>query len=368
MSEHAPGLLSVAAKRAWPGFSLDVELEETLDGIVGLFGPSGSGKSTLLRIIAGLEQQSTGEVGFGDERWQSTADNIFMPPHQRPVGYVFQHARLFPHLTVAGNLDYAHRRGSRSGDVDARSEIIAAMNLAPLLSRAVGALSGGEMQRVSLARTLMSGPRLLLLDEPLAALDVRAKNDILPYLENLPKRFNIPAIFVSHAVDEMARLADKVIALDEGRIAAVGSAAEILSGEALRTMSLPFEPVTVLEVTVAGHMPELHLTRVMYGDQVLTVPEMSHAAEGDSARLSVRAGDVVLATARPEGLSVQNILQGTVSGVSGIAGTAFSLVSVDLGGALLTARVTHQAVSDLSLQAGTSVYALIKTAIFDRGI
>ena len=361
-------MLSVAAKRSWPGFSLDVELEETLDGIVGLFGPSGSGKSTLLRIIAGLEQPSTAEVGFGDERWQSTVDDIFIPPHQRPVGYVFQRARLFPHLTVAGNLDYAHRRGSRSDDVEAKSEIIAAMNLQSLLTRDVDALSGGEMQRVSLARTLMSGPRLLLLDEPLAALDVRAKNGILPYLENLPKRFGIPAIFVSHAVDEMARLADKVIALDNGRVEAIGSAAKILSGESLRTMTLPFEPVTILEVTVAGHMRELHLTRLMYGDQQLTVPEMSNAAEGDTARLSVRAGDVVLATASPEGLSVRNILRGTVSAVDGIPDTAFALVSVDVDGAVLKARVTHQAVSELGLHADTPVYALIKTAIFDRGV
>ena len=368
MSEQAPTLLSVAATLSYPGFSLDVELEETLDGIVGLFGPSGSGKSTLLRIIAGLEHISAAAVGFGDEIWQSTAGDIFIPPHQRPVGYVFQHARLFPHLTVAGNLDYAHRRGSRSGDIDATSEVIAAMNLETLLTRDIDALSGGELQRVSLARTLMSGPRLLLLDEPLAALDVRAKNDILPYLENLPKRFGIPAIFVSHAVDEMARLADKVIALNNGRVEAIGSAAEILSGESLRTMSLPFEPVTILDVTVAGHMRELHLTRVMYGEQQLTVPELRSAAEGDAARLSVRAGDIVLATVNPEGLSVRNILQGTVSEVDRIPDTAFALVSVDVDGAVLKARVTHQAVSDLGLQAGTPVYALIKTAIFDRGV
>ncbi|MDH3441372.1 MAG: molybdenum ABC transporter ATP-binding protein [Gammaproteobacteria bacterium] len=368
MSEQTPTMLSVGAKLSYPGFSLDVELEEKLCGIVGLFGPSGSGKSTLLRIIAGLEKNSTAEVGFGDERWQSTVSDIFVPPHQRPVGYVFQHARLFPHLTVAGNLEYAHRRGSRSGDSEATSEVIAAMNLESLLPRDVDALSGGELQRVSLARTLMSGPRLLLLDEPLGALDVRAKNDILPYLENLPARFGIPAIFVSHSVNEMARLADKVIALDNGRVEAVGSAAEILSGESLRTMSLPFEPVTILDVTVAGHMRELHLTRVMYGDQQLTVPELHRAAEGDTARLSVRAGDVVLATVKPEGLSVRNILRGRVSEVSGLPDTAFALVSVDVDGALLKARVTHQAVSELRLQAGTPVYALIKTAIFDRGV
>lgn len=368
ISDRSPVMLSVGAKLAYSGFDMDVELNEGLDGIVGLFGPSGSGKSTLLRIIAGLERGAIGTVRFGEDCWQDTRSQTHVPPHQRPVGYVFQQARLFPHLPVDGNLDYAHRRGSRSADRNAKAEVVAALNLDSLLSRDVQALSGGETQRVALARTLLSGPRLLLLDEPLAALDVRARHDILPYLEALPNRFGIPAIFVSHSISEMARLADRVIALDKGRVASVGGAAEILSSDSLRTMSSPFEPVTILNVTVSGHLPDLHLTRVAYGEQQMTVPELPSAAVGDGARLAVRAGDVVLATTEPKDLSVRNVLKGTVREISSIPASAFAMVAVDIDGILLKAQITHQAVGELGIAAGVPVYALIKTAIFDRGI
>lgn len=368
MSEQPATKLSVKARAEFPGFRLDVELDECLGGIVGLFGPSGSGKSTLLRIIAGLEQTSTGAVAFGDECWQNTDSQTFLAPFKRPVGYVFQHARLFPHLTVEGNLDYAHQRGSRVDDLRSRDEVITAMNVRSLLARDIDALSGGERQRVALARTLLSGPRLLLLDEPLAALDTGAKNEILPYLEALPHRFGIPAIYVSHAVNEMARLADRVIALDDGKVVAIGSAASILSGESFQATSLPFEPVAILNVTVTGHLPGLHLTRVSFGDQQMTVPELASAAEGDEARLAVRAGDVILATAKPENLSVRNILRGTINEISGVPDSAFTLVSVDIEGAVLKAQVTHQSVRELGLVNGDAVYALIKTAIFDRGV
>ncbi|MGI9260893.1 MAG: ATP-binding cassette domain-containing protein, partial [Woeseiaceae bacterium] len=247
-------------------------------------------------------------------------------------------------------------------------EVITAMNLQSLLSRNIDALSGGEIQRVALARTLVSGPQLLLLDEPLAALDAVAKNEILPYLEALPRRFGIPAIFVSHAVNEMARLADKVIAMDSGKVVAVGDAAGILSGEHFQAESLPFEPVAILAVTVTEHLPELHLTRVSFGDQQITVPELASAAEGDKARLSVRAGDVILATAQPENLSVRNILRGTIREMSDIPDSAFTLVSVEVEGAVLKAQVTHQSVNELGLSKGAAVFALLKTAIFDRGV
>jgi molybdate transport system ATP-binding protein len=368
MSENANKVLSVATRVEYPGFSLDVSIDEKLDGIVGLFGPSGSGKSTLLRVIAGLEQPASGRVSFGGESWHDSTTNVFVSPSQRPVGFVFQHARLFPHLTVDGNLNYAHRRGAKSSNIDYKNEVVAALSLDTLLARTIDRLSGGEMQRVALGRTLLGGPRLLLLDEPMAALDNRSKNEILPYLESLPERFGVPAIFVSHSVNEMARLADRVIVLDKGRVEAVGSASGILSRESLHANSIPFEPVTILDVTVTGHLSDLHLTQAAYGDQQLAVPELHTATAGDIARLSVRAGDVVLATSKPENLSVRNILAGKVTAITDVPESAFVLVSVDIGGAVLKARITHQAVGELGLTSGTPVYALIKTATFDRGV
>ena len=366
MSELPQTILSVNAQVVYPNFRLDVNLKESLDGTVGLFGPSGSGKSTLLRVIAGLEPLASGMIGFGDECWQDSTVQSNVPPYRRPVGYVFQRARLFPHLSVEANLEFAHSRGSRASDIHAREEVIEALNLRSLLSRDIDGLSGGETQRVALARTLVSGPKLLLLDEPLAALDVRAKNEILPYLETLPARFGIPSLFVSHSAHELARLAEKVITLDEGCVTAVGSAAEILGGSLHAGHALPFEPVSILNVRVSGHLPDLRLTQVLFGDQQLTIPEISTVAKGDQTRLSVSAADVVIATSHPKNLSVRNVLSGIVGQIIDMPGSAFVMVTVDVGGTPLKARITREAVKDLGLERGGPVYALIKTAIFDH--
>lgn len=367
MSEPARTRLSVDVSADFAGFSLDVAFDEPLEGIIGLFGPSGSGKSTLLRIIAGLDPDARGAVKHGEDCWQDSARKVFLPVWQRPVGYVFQRARLFPHLSVEGNLDYAHLRSGRDAGSGSKQDIVDAMSIRPLLSRDVGSLSGGEMQRVAIARTLLTRPQLLLLDEPLASLDVGARNDILPYLESLNATFGIPAIFVSHAVEEVARLADRVILLENGRIDAIGSAAGILSRESLRPAAIPFEPVTILEVTVTGHIPDLHLTRVEHEGQVLTIPELE-ARKGDTARLAVRAGDVVLAIGDPGKLSVRNVLEGTIDDIADIPDAAFALVAVKVGATSLKARVTRHAVAELGLAPGAPVFALIKTATFDRGL
>ncbi|MDZ7642957.1 MAG: ATP-binding cassette domain-containing protein [Woeseiaceae bacterium] len=208
-----------------------MQADVELDGVTGLFGASGSGKSTLLRLIAGLERADDGHVRFAGKPWQDAG--TFVPPHRRPVGYVFQDARLFRHLDVAGNLRFAARRRSDDGAGPQFDEVVAACDLDPLLDRDVRALSGGEQQRVALARTLLCGPRLLLFDEPLAALDAARKHDILPYIESLQARFGIPAIYVSHSMDEIVRLADRVIVLADGRVQARGPTVPVLDGLAL---------------------------------------------------------------------------------------------------------------------------------------
>jgi len=367
MSEHAADLLSIRARLSFPGFRLDVNQELELKGVTGLFGPSGSGKSTLLRIIAGLEKQAVGQVRFAGHTWQDSATGSFVRPHQRPVGFVFQYARLFAHLDVAGNLRYALDRRHPQGEALDHDEVVAALNIAALLGRRVDALSGGERQRVAIARTLLSRPRLLLLDEPLAALDVGHKREILPYLDKLHERFSIPAVYVSHAVDEMARLADTVLVMDDGRISAMGSAQVILSRDGLKLPTIPFEAVTVLEVRIVEHLPGLQLTRVMYAHQQLTVPTIAQLQPGDTLRLSIRAADVVLATAEPHHLSVRNVLRGTIADISARGDNAFASVRVKIGETELVAQLTRQAVEELHLERGMAVFALIKAATFDRG-
>lgn len=365
MSAKANSQLRLCINVEYPGFSLDVDRQFELAGVTGLFGPSGGGKTTLLRAIAGIERHVKGQVVFNREVWQDASS--FVPAHRRPVGFVFQDARLFPHLTVEGNLQFALKRAG--DDVEIRfSDVVSAMDIRPLLQRQTHGLSGGERQRVAMARTLLSNPRLLLLDEPMAALDVGRKREILPYIEALPKHFGIPAIFVSHAVNEMAQLADNVVVLEEGKITAVGSAVSILNREDLQLSALPFEPVAILEVRVIEHLDAMRLTRVDCCGQHLTVPKLDKLREGDVARLSVRAADVVIATSEPHGLSVRNMLAGSVHSVEAVTGSAFVTVSVDIAGAIVKAQLTQHAVSELELETGQEVFALIKTASFDRSL
>jgi molybdate transport system ATP-binding protein len=360
--------LEVRARAELGDFVLDVEHRFALSGVTGLFGPSGSGKSTLLRFIAGLEKDAEGMVRFGGETWMDSAEGTFLAAHRRPVGLVFQDARLFSHLSVAENLQYALRR-RRNPQVEADyDEIVGIMNIAGLLGRGVQALSGGERQRVAVARTLLSRPGLLLLDEPMASLDAGHKREVLPYLEALPQRFGIPIILVSHSVSEMARLADEVVMLEDGRVVADGPAQRILSRESVDPAAWSFEAVSILEVQVSEQLHRLHLTEVRHQGQPLLVPAIEGVAPGDTVRLAVRAGDVVVATAEPTELSVRNVLRGSVTAVSEIPGGPFVTLTMDVDGTPLCATLTLHAVRELGIETGRPVYALLKTATFDRGL
>ena len=359
-------MLRLQARLALPGFTLDVDESFTLDGITALFGPSGGGKTTLLRIIAGLEGGATGTVAFDGETWADSASHRFLPAHRRPVGYVFQDARLFTHLNVAGNLRYAERRSRGAGGHIGFDGVVAALDLAPLLDRRVGGLSGGERQRVALGRTLLTRPRLLLLDEPLSALDIGRKADILPYLEEAPRRFGIPTIFVSHAIEEVSRLAGEIVVLSEGRVLTRGGAVEVLERLDLQVLTGHFEAGVLLDTRVIGHDPGFHLTRVDLDGQIITMPMVAALEPGETVRLRVRARDVALATERPRGISIRNVVEGTVSELVSEPDTAFAEVFVAIGGQRLRARVTRQAVADLDLKTGAPVFGLIKSVSFDR--
>ena len=351
--------LGLDVKTRLGAFDLEAAVELPLGGITAVFGPSGGGKTTLLRTIAGFEG-ARGRIELGGERWLDSSRHIVVPPHRRPVGCVFQDARLFSHLTVRGNLRYAERRGRGSGT--AADEVIAALDLGPLLTRRVAALSGGERQRVALGRTLLTNARLLLLDEPMAALDTERKADILSYLETL----SVPMLYVSHAVDEVALLAERTLVLADGRVRAFGATREILERLDIQSITGRFEAGALVRARVVEHDPEYHLTTLEMDGQHIVMPMSARLAPGDFARVRVRARDVALATARPRELSIRNVLSGTLIDLVREDDSPFAEALVEIGDQHLRARITRASADDLGLAVGKSVYALVKSATFDQ--
>ncbi len=352
--------VSVDVRLPREGFTLEVAYDFAAQGVTALFGPSGCGKTSLLRVIAGHEPNASGQVKWDGEQWQG---NHFLAPHLRRAGYVFQDARLFAHLNVDGNLRFAEKRAG-AGDI-LRQDVIEGLGIGRLLGRSVADLSGGERQRVSIARSLLSQPRLMLMDEPLAALDLRAKAGILPLIQSLPRRFGVPVIYVTHALDEVAQVADHVVTMKAGRVIAQGPVAAILERPDMQGLSGRFEAGSILEGVIASHDVEMHLTQVDVGGLPFEMPYLD-APVGTPLRLRVRARDVTLATKRPEGISTRNILGGTIVRLEPEPSTAFAEVWVDVGPARVQARVTQAAVRDLALAEGSDVFALIKSVSFDR--
>ena len=346
-------------------FDLTLSDRFVLEGITALFGPSGCGKSTLLRIIAGLERNAQGRIAFRGETWLDDERRIFAPPHTRGVGYVFQDTRLFPHLSVEGNLRYAARRSAAVKSRIDVANVVEALDLASLLPRRPASLSGGEKQRVAIGRTLLSRPQLLLMDEPLAALDIQRKAEILPYIEQLPETFGVPVIYVTHTMEEVARLAQQIIVLAAGRKVAYGPVTEVLERLDLHAATGRFEAGVVLTARVVGHDDRFRLTRLDLHGQSIDMP-MTDLGIGSEIRLRVRARDVSIATERPRNISVRNILRGSIVRIEEEPETAFAEMLVDIGGARLRARVTRAAVDDLSLAVGMPVFALVKSIAFDR--
>lgn len=347
-------------------FDLEAAGEIDTGRVTAIFGPSGSGKSTLLRILAGLERSATGRLSLGREVWLDSARGLDVPAHRRPVGYMFQEARLFPHLTAEGNLRYAAKRARRERQAVTFDEVVDALDLEPLLPRRTSSLSGGERQRVALGRTLLAQPRLLLLDEPMSALDTSRKMEILPYLEALHPRFGIPTLYVSHSVDEVALLADRILVLAGGRVTAKGRTAEIFERLDLGSLADRRGAATVVEARVMRHDPEYRLTWLDLAGQTLVVPQREHFAEGEEACVVIRARDVSLATVRPQRVSIQNILQGRVCEVREREGSAFAEVSVELGPHRLLARITRLSLRELELGVGSPVFALLKSVSLSK--
>lgn len=341
----------------FPGFTLDVDLMLPAQGVTALFGPSGSGKTTLLRSIAGLERVPGGRLVFDGEVWQD--EKTFLPTHRRPLGYVFQEASLFPHLTVRDNLEYGmKRRASRPASADF-AHVVELLGISHLLDRQPERLSGGERQRAAIARALLTQPRLLLMDEPLAALDLARKREILPYLERLHEELKIPVLYVSHAPDEVARLADHLVVLEAGRIVAAGPLAETLARLDL-PIRLGEDAGVVLEATVVEHDATWHLARVeLPGGGSLWVRDEGHPL-GKSLRIRILARDVSLAREEPAGTSILNHFRVTVRELGEDTHPALLLARVEVGRQPLLARLTRRSAAALGLAPGDEVWAQVK--------
>ncbi|MEZ5557627.1 MAG: molybdenum ABC transporter ATP-binding protein [Pseudomonadales bacterium] len=359
--------LSLRVEVRHPGFTLSVSEALPLDGVTALFGPSGSGKSTLLRAIAGFERPASGRIACGESLWFDDQQRVDVPAHRRAVGYMFQDGRLFTHLDVAGNLRYPQRRRRDRQSGWDRDAVVAALDLEPLLERRVASLSGGERQRVALGRTLLSRPRLLLLDEPLAALDRNRKAEILPYLARLQRQFRLPTLFVSHDVDEVAQLADNVLVLAGGRVQTRGTTAAIVERLDLQPITGRFEAGVLVEGVVLDHDARLHLTHVDLAGDRLSMPLIAHVPPGERIRIRIRARDVSLATEVPRAISIRNILPGTLEALVTEPETGFAEALIGLRGTRIRARLTIAAVEDLALAPGAQVFALVKSVSFETG-
>ena len=353
--------LRLRFRRAYPGFELDIDLALPGRGVTALFGHSGSGKSTCLRCIAGLEKAAEGEVTINGETWQDSRRNLFVAPHRRALGYVFQDANLFRHLTVRRNLAFGLKRIAAAERRVELEQACALLGIEHLLERMPERLSGGEQQRVGIARALLTSPRLLLMDEPLASLDLKRKGEILPYLERLHEELDIPVLYVSHSPDEVARLADHLVLLDQGRSLASGPVVETLARTDLPISHLEDAGV-VIDGQVLGH-------HAGYGLLTLALPHceqrirLAHAPmdKGRALRIKVQARDVSLSLEPAAHSSILNVLPATVVEMVPTDNPAHLLVKLDVSGTPLLARITRYSHDQLGLHAGQSVWAQIKS-------
>lgn len=354
--------LSVDIRHTLPGFSLDVAFDVPAGATV-LFGRSGSGKTTVVKAVAGLLTPDAGRIVSNDRVLFDRSAGICVPPHRRRVGYVFQEARLFPHLSVRGNLDYGRRfagPGGRELDMD---RIVELLGIGDLLRRRPAGLSGGETQRVAIGRALLSRPEMLLADEPLAALDAERREEILPYFERLRDELRLPILYVSHSASEVARIATTVVVLESGRVVRQGAAAEVL-GDPSVTPTGPREAGALLTARVARHHAD-GLTELAAGGHPLFLPRMTRA-EGEIVRVRIAAQDVMLARTRPEGISALNILPGVIAQIRPGEGPGV-MVALDTDAGRILARVTHRSARALDLAEGAEVHAVIKTVSVARG-
>ena len=355
-------MIEVDVRRRLPAFAVDARFTAA-QGITALFGRSGAGKTTVINMLAGLVRPDEGRIAVDGRVLFDHDAGIDLAPEKRRLGYVFQEDRLFPHLSVRGNLGFGARRApaaERRIDFDA---VVALLDLGGLLARRPARLSGGERQRVAIGRALLACPSLLLMDEPLAGLDARRRAEIMPFVENLRDRLTVPIVYVTHNIDEIIRLADTVVLIEAGRVAAAGPLEEIMTRLDLSAVIGSFDAGAVMRATVADHDAEHALTRLTIEGGALTVSRLDLPV-GASLRVRLRARDVILALHRPADISTLNVLHGTVTELRpAMASQTDVLVDV---GSRLWARVTRRSVEELGLEPGKEVFALVKSVALDH--
>jgi molybdate transport system ATP-binding protein len=357
-------VLDLAIKKKLGDFTVDVAFKAQVPGVTALFGRSGAGKTSVVRALSGLSRPDSGRIAIGDTVFFDSTSGIDLPAEQRRVGYVFQDSRLFPHLSVEGNLRYGLKRAPEGDRPIAFDTIVALLGIGSFLKRRPHDLSGGERQRVAIGRALLSQPRLLLMDEPLASLDAERKSEVLPYIERLQAELSLAIVYVSHARDEVERLAHTLVVIEAGRVTAAGPIGELTGRLDVRGISDRADATSVIDTVVSGHDEARQLTRLGFDGGELLAGRLE-ATAGSKVRVLIPAREVILATEQPNAISVQNVLPGTVDGVS-LGSGINALVQVKVGGVHLLARVTRDTVERLHLSAGTGVFALVKAAAIER--
>lgn len=358
-------MLTVDIERRLGDFHLRTSFEAGA-GVTALFGRSGAGKTSVINAIAGILRPDSGRIAIDDSLLFDSARGIDVPTPQRHIGYVFQEGRLFPHLTVHQNLRYAHLVSRLLEPPGQLEHVVDLLGLGRLLERRPGNLSGGERQRVAIGRALLSNPRLLLLDEPLASLDAHRKDEILQYIELMRDEVRIPILYVSHAVEEVIRLAGLVVMMSDGEVVASGAAEDVMGRPDLRPTSGLFEDGAVVDARVVEQDIQNDLATLQFNGGELTVANVD-ALIGEPVRVRVRARDVSIALEQPQRISIQNILGGTITGVGEERAGGVD-VSIVVGATIFRSRVTRRSVQQLGLAPGLQVYALIKAVSLDRRI
>jgi molybdate transport system ATP-binding protein len=354
---NTPALITACITHYYKEFHLSVELHLPNAGITVLFGPSGSGKTTLLRCIAGLEHAQQGVIKINGDVWQDSAAGVFLPTYQRPLGYVFQEANLFSHLSVRENLNFGLKRLKAKSDTPEYNHILDLLGIRQLLDRMPARLSGGEKQRVAIARALVLQPCCLLMDEPLAALDFKRKQEILPFLRRLNQELTIPILYVTHALQEVAQLADYLVVLEAGKVQASGFLSDTLSRVDL-PLAQDRDASTVWNTTLLEHETEFHLTHVAFTGGTLSLPALT-AKIGTPLRVQIYARDVSIVLEVPLATSILNVLPALITDIAdGERGQ--SIVQLRVGQEVLLAHITRKSVLMLMLSIGNTVFVQIK--------
>ena len=358
--------MSIAIKIRHPlaDFVLDVDFSIQSNATTAVFGPSGAGKSTLINILAGLQRPAFGHININGRILEDSQTKTSVSPQHRKIGYVFQQPRLFPHLNVEQNLVFGWRRAKQPVGRTEIDRLVNLLGINTLLKRKPRALSGGEKQRVSLGRALLTNPDLLLLDEPLAALDHKRRDEILPYIERVRHEQRIPMLYVSHSIDEVTRIADDVHIINQGRIVAEGAVSDVFSRVDLYPITGRFEAGAIIDGQINRHLPDEGVSEITFGQQILTVP-LIDGESGEAIRVRVRARDIIIATKRPEQISANNVLKGKILDIHHTE-DLYADLQLQCDETRLLARITRRSALRLELSIGLEVYAVIKSVTIDR--